>query len=205
MWFQLFLCLFLLLWILYWLSPLQVGNVVGRIKANVCHVLFTKGMFNRVGTLEYSSTIQKLSYLKEVSKTVKYRLHVLELNKQSNKKEKGFKRSMMTDILVQNWCCIWVVYKIWEFQNTYRINQWRIVKCVFLWIQILWEQTPMVLSERSMCMMEREICSSFEQLARAAGGLCLVFGNISSNSIPKVYLWPPPIFLLGLLEDWHAS
>lgn len=54
---------------LYWLSPLQTGNIVGRIKANICHVLFAKGIFNMFRTLEYSSMIQKPSYLKVVSMT----------------------------------------------------------------------------------------------------------------------------------------
>lgn len=43
---------------------LPITNGVGRIKARICHFLFTKGKFNMVETFEYGSMIEKLSYLK---------------------------------------------------------------------------------------------------------------------------------------------
>lgn len=74
---------------------IETGSIVCRIKANICHVPFSKANFNMVMTLKYSTMLQKPSYLKRVSKTVKYRIHVLELNLQSQKEKKGLRRSIM--------------------------------------------------------------------------------------------------------------
>lgn len=56
---------------------------------------FSTGKLNVVGTSENSSVVQKASYLKGFSKTVKYKIHVLELNQQSQKEKRDLRKRMM--------------------------------------------------------------------------------------------------------------